>query len=314
MSTTVRDEIKGWLDERLSDVEQEGQLAIVGLIHFNSHGQEQELFAMKSGSGKWGNAESMTESFYGYAARHARGLIGAQQFNLTACYGSNGKATRFLPFGLPGSLQFGSVPGGGMATEAPTEIGMRSQGMRMGELVVQGMLGQINPTFRVQADLIDRLMKRMAELEGENRELFLALRQELERTVQLAHERRLKELEFMRATEERRRLIKIMPAFLNAMTGREVFPESTEDSALIETLCENVTEDEIKMFSAVLGQKSPELAGLMMNRFNAIQKKKLAENDELKRLAREATGGGSYEAAERDAGGEPVKQMNGAPS
>jgi hypothetical protein len=305
MPATTREDILGWVKERLEDVEQEGTLAIVGLLHFDGHGREQEIFSMKAGSGNWGNAEKMGESFYRFAERHAKGLIGQQQFSMIATYGSATKPTRFLPFGMSGMLQFGNVPGGGLSTEAPTEIGMRSQGMRMGEIVVQMMLSQIQPTFAVQANLIDRLMRRLAELEAENRELFVALRQELQRTVDLAHEKRLKELEFLRTTEERRRLIKIMPALANAMTGKEIFPTEVEDSALIETLCENVSEDEIKTFAALLGQKSPELSGLMMARFAAINKRKRDEMDELRRLATEAAGG-SYEQAERDAMGQPV--------
>jgi len=313
MSMTVKEEILGWVKERLEDVEQEGSLAIVGLVHFDSHSRESEIFSMKAGSGNWGKADLMANSLYSYSARHSRGLIGAQQFNLQATYGSSGKPTRFLPFGLPGMLQFGSVAGGGLATEAPSAHGQASQGMRLAELVTQGMIAQINPTFHVQANLIDRLMRRGAELEGENRELFIALRAELEKSVQASHERRMREFEYTRTTEERKRLIKILPALANVMTGKEVFPISAEDTALIEALCENVSEDEVKGLTTMVGQRSPELASLMMARFRDIQKKKDVEAEETRRVAREATGG-TYEEAERDAMGRPLREVRETPA
>lgn len=307
MSTSsVRDEIHNWITEMLAEVSEQGTLAIIGLVHYDGRGMDNEIFSMKAGSGKWNNIDAMSDSFFGYANRHARGLIGAQQFCLNGVFGNSGKATRFLPFGLTGALQFGAVPGSS-STEAPTDTGMRSQGMRLAELVTQGMLGQINPTFHVQANLIERLMNNNRELSAENRELFIALRNELERSVELAHERKMKELTFLRTTEERRRVIKILPALMNAMTGKEIFPASTEDTALIESFCENVNEEEIKTFTSIIGQRSPELSGLMMNRFHAIQKRKIDEAQELKRLAKEAVGG--YEAGERDAAGEATRTV-----
>lgn len=305
MAAPEKETILTWIRERLEDIEQDGKLSAIGLLHIDGHGRENVVHDMKSEARDWGDAEKMGEVFFARADRHAKGLPGAQQFVMHAMYGTSGKVMRMLPFNLAGKLAFGDIPGGGMATEPPTPVGQLQQGMRMGELVVQGMLGQINPTFRVLSDLIDRLMRRQAELEGENRELFIALRQELERSVQLAHEQRMKQLEFIRTTDERRRIIKIMPALLNAMTGREVFPTSAEDTAIIETLCENVSEDEVKLLTTTLGSKSPELAGLIMNRFNAIQKRKADESSELNRLAREATGG--YEAGERDAAGQTLR-------
>jgi len=174
--------------------------------------------------------------------------------------------------------------------------------MRLAEIVTQGMLTQITHTFRVQAELIDRLMRQVQELSAENRELFVALRQELERAVQLSHERRMRELEFVRTTEERRRIIKILPALANVMTGKEIFPISAEDTALVESLCENVSEEEIKTITMAVGQRSPELSALMISRFRDIQKKKIAEADEIRKIAQEATGG-SYEQGEHDAMG-----------
>lgn len=311
MSQEIRESIRSWLAERLEDVEQEGALSLVGLVHWDGSGRDNEIFSMKTGQGKWGQADAMSDAFYNYATRHARGLIGAQQFQMGACYGVSNKATRFLPFMLSGALQIGQLPNGGLSTEAPTQVGQTSQGMRLAEIVTQGMLGQINPTFRVQADLIDRLMRNNNELSAENRELFVALRTELMKTAQFAHEMRMKELEFIRSTDERRKLIRIAPALINAITGREIFPVSAEDTSLVVSLAENISEDELKVLQMALAEKSPELGALITSRFAEIRKAKAQEAEEIKKLAAQATGK-TYEEAERDAAGDPIKELGPA--
>jgi len=308
MTAEIKDSIHTWIKERLEDVEQEGALALLGLVHWDGAGRDNEIFSMKAGAGKWGQGEVMADAFYNYASRHSRGLIGIQQFQIGAVYGSASRPTRFMPFMLTGALQVGALPNGGLATEAPTPTGQMSQGMRMGEIVVQGMIAQINPTFRVQADLIDRLMRANQDLSAENRELFVALRTELMKTAQFAHEMRMKELEFMRSTDERRKLIRIAPALINAITGREIFPVSAEDTSLVVSLAENISDDELKVLQMALAEKSPELGALITSRFAEIRKQKVQETEDLKKLAAQATGK-TLDEAERDAAGDPIKDL-----
>jgi hypothetical protein len=304
----TQDDLKAWCQERFPEILEEGGLSIVGLVHYSANGSETPLHALTSklGPDKW-NAERVAEVMDQVASRYARGLPGVQQFALVGTYGTNGRPKTSIPFQRAGSSHLGPA---GIGTEGPSELGRTAQAQRWGEAIVTDVFRSLGGLHGSQQSAIESRDRRIRELEGENRELFLALRQELERTVQLAHERRLKELEFIRTTEERRRLIQIMPALANAMTGKEIFPTSTEDSALIETLCANVSEKEIQMFASMLGQKSPELSGLMMARFNAIQQKKLEEQEELRRLAAEATGG-TFEQAERDAMGQPIRALRG---
>ncbi len=303
MTTNGREEICAWIDEQLKAVEEDGALSALLLVHHEGQGSLREVQALKSGGAKWGDASVMADVFDAVATRHARGLIGEQQFELQATYGGGGRVKRTLPFGKAGRLMFGSIPGG-LSTEPPTMVGQSQQGMRLAELVVQGFLAKWNGITDTQAALIDRVFRRLGDLERENRELFVVLRQELIRTVQLAHEQRMKELEFARSTEERRKLIKIMPAFVNAVTGSEIFPQSTEDTALVETLADNVTPDQLKMFTAVLKDRSPEMAALLTNRFNEVQKKRAAEAEEIRRMTKEATGG--YDKGLAEAGGGEV--------
>jgi hypothetical protein len=134
--TSIRDTLRDWIHEMQTDVEQEGGLAILGLIHHNGQGQEVPIRAISSkaqGGGKWGNADALADMFDACAQRHALGCVGggAQQFTIHACFGTSGKPTRMLPFAKMGMAHHGAIPGGGLGTEPPTGTGAMSQGMRL---------------------------------------------------------------------------------------------------------------------------------------------------------------------------------------
>jgi hypothetical protein len=290
VSTNDREAIREWIAERLADIEQEGSLAALAVVHYDGQGRENDVHKMLPTTKNWGDPDRMADIFDGIATRHARGIPGAQQFQMTAHYGSSAKPLKFLPFMRSGALSFGPMPGGGLGTEPATQVGQTQQGMRMGEMVVQGMIGWARPVFEAGQQMIQYQGAQIVRLSEENRELFIALRDQLAETIKLAHDRRMAEMQFIRSTEERRRVFKLLPALVNATTGREIFPLSAEDTALIDTLCANVSEEEIKFLSSMIGQKNPELSGLIIQRFVKGQEKQLAEQEEIARLSREVIG------------------------
>ena len=309
----VRDEIRNWLAEVLSEVNEQGSCAFVSLLHFDGHGRETELFLMKAGSGKWGNADEMGDSFHRFAERHARGLPGAQQFKLHAGFGSSTTALRFLPFGLAGALSFGALPGGGLASEAPTPVGQVSQGMRMGEIVVQGMIGQINPTFRVQSDLISMLMHYLKDSESDKRELWIACKNLLMELQKEKHADKMRELMAARMTEFGKHLITLAPAIINMMADREVFPLSTADTAILDFIASVSSPADMAMMQQALmskGEGGKEIAVTLTDRFNKYHQRKAEEAAADKRLM-DGLPSRSYEEAELDAAGEALKALRG---
>jgi hypothetical protein len=315
VSTTVKDEICGWVQERMEDVEQDGQLGIIGLIHFDSQGREQPILTKKAGCDKWGDSNALGNAIYIFAARHARGLIGAQSFSLHATYGNAGAATRFLPFGLPGMLQFGHIPGGGLATESPNAIGAQSQGMRLTELVVQGMIGQINPTMHAQLALIDRVMRRLQEVDQENRELWLAAKELIMELNKQRHDVRMQELAAMRAAEFQRQIMALAPALINMMAGKDIFPLLAADTSLLDAIAAGATPDDMRMVTSWL-QSRPNgdvIAATLNDRYANYQKRMSAEKQEEERLIKSVPGR-SYEEGERDAAGEATKLLTRRPN
>jgi len=315
-----RDEIRDWLKEVFEAVEEAGACSVVSLKHYSNVGdRETELQSLRSGMPKWGNPDEMAAFLDTIATRHAKGLTGggAQQFELGAIFGTSGKPTRFLPFSRIGALSFGAggSAAGALSSEPPTAIGQVQQHMRQSEVLVQTAVAQIQPTFQVQNAIIADLRKRIAELEFESRELFVALRQQLIDTAQLAHDSRMKELEYLRATEERRKLIRLLPALTNAISGRTVFPESTEDTAIVEALAGTIDGSDIaELAKALDGKVAPEVLTVLTSRFATLRERRVAEEEELRKISRETKKSPiSFVVAERDAGGEPTAEDKALP-
>ncbi len=312
----VRDEIQNWITEVITEVTEQGSAAFVSLLHFDGHGRENELLSMKVGSAKWGNADTMAETFHRYAERHARGLPGSQQFKLHAGFGTSSSATRFLPFGMAGALSFGALPGGGLASEAPTPTGQISQGMRMGEIVVQGMIGQINPTFRVQSDLIGRLMAYLKDAESDKRELWIACKSLLLELQKEKHADKMRELMAARMTEFGKHIITLAPAIINMMADREVFPLSVADTATLDFIASVSNPTDIATMQAALmakGEGGKEIAVVLTERFNKYHQRKGEEAAADRRLM-DGLPSRSYDEAEQDAAGDAIRALRGKSS
>ena len=305
----VKVEMRGFITECLADVEQEGECSIIGLCHKDGSGRENTIFSMKSGSGKFGDADAMTETFYRFAQRHANGLIGQQQFELNAVWGKNDTATRVLPFGMPGRLQFGAIPGGG-ATEPPTEMGMRSQGMRMGEMAVQGAFGQMARNSEVQQRIVDGLMRRQTELEQENRELWIGCKNLLLELGRQRHDERMKELTAARLADFQKQAMRLAPALLNMVADREIFPLAVADESIFDFIASTTTPEDFKALTTILAQKEggEKIVPVLIDRYNKYHERAKEEQRKEERLLA-GLPDRTYDEAERDAMGDAMKAL-----
>ena len=307
----VRDSIRGWIVECLGNIEEVGAASCIVLVHFDGRGVENQIFDIKSTHAKWNKPEDMADAFFKFANRHASGYTGSQQFKLKCLYGEALAPKRELPFGLSGVLAFGPIPGGG-TTEPPTATGAMQQGMRITELIIQGALAQHGRNSEVQDKLIMRLMSYLEVANVENRELWVALKTVLMELQKQTHEQRLKEITAARMAEFQRQVIKLAPSLLNMMAGREVFPLSTADTELIETIAQVATPSDLRMLQAgVMGKPGGEnIAALLADRFDQARKRAAEDRANEARLAagRDSV---SYEEAERDAAGMAMKALRG---
>ena len=304
-----QDEMCAWLKEQFEAVEEEGALAALVLFHYSSANADiSEIDGIRSNQTNlgWGDAEKLSARFTNVATRHARGISGGgqQQFQIHAVYGTSQKPKRVYPFLKMGQINFmTTTAASGLATDPPNTMGMNQQAMRWGERIVDRTFGYGEKLMDSQQRALDKRDTAIENLTKENRDLFLALRQVLIDTVKLEHDKRINELQFLRSSNERAKLIRLLPALANGIAGRQIFPENAEDSALVRELAEVSDPETVEKLRTILAVKSPEAAALLMNRFEEKQKERKQDVENFEKLVTEVRGDGTYEEGELEASG-----------
>lgn len=305
-----QDEMCAWLKEQFETIEEvEGALAALVLFHYSSANADiSEIDGIRSNQTNlgWGDCEKLSARFGSVAQRFARGISGGgqQQFQIHAVYGTSQKPKRVYPFLKMGQINFmNTTAAGGLATDPPTPMGMNQQAMRWGERLVDRTFGYGEKLMDSQQRALDKRDTTIESLTKENRDLFLALRQVLIDTVKLEHDKRINELQFLRSSNERAKLIRLLPALANGIAGRQIFPENAEDSALVRELAEVSDPETVEKLRSILAVKSPEAAALLMNRFEEKQKERKQDVENFEKLVTEVRGDGTYEEGELEASG-----------
>jgi hypothetical protein len=239
---------------------------------------EKEIHSVRLGAGKNVHEKQLAELFQHKAESYCQDIPGVQTFGLLAFYGK-GEAEARHPFLINSEPDYG-----GLSTEGPTNQGQIQQMMRHNETAMQIAFRQSNAAFE-QLNLNMRIMSEIASKAlTENRDyLEVVTKLVLERSTN-DHDNRMKQLEFERASEERKNLMRSAPALLNTIFGREVFPQATEDTALIETIADKLSPEDIEKLAGIV---PVELLGPLMNRFQkAFEAKQLKRSQEQRLLAK----------------------------
>lgn len=264
----ARQTLQQWIHEALTDKDKPGKCTMLALIH-RVGVREQEIHKTELGSRQW-DVKELADMFRGKAENYAAELVGVQTFNLLAFYAGDPEPQAIKPFMVNGQEDFG-----GLATEGPTKDGLLQQMMRHTEAVMQISSKQVQQLIQTTVDLSTMVTKENVSLRTENREMFEMFKTMMMRDVENREAARLKELEFQRSTAERQKWLSFAPAIVNRLFGKEVVPESLEDTALIETLAEKLTEDDIRKLATA--GISPEAWGPFAARMGALlQRKRLA--------------------------------------
>lgn len=251
------------------------------LVHMRG-GQEVELKTIKIGSRQW-EPKDLAELFESTAETFAGGVPGTQQFQVMAFYDDNERPQSFYPFRKTCDPEHD-----GITTEPPTPTGQLSQMMRhleakerMTSQYTVSIFSILERTVKVQAD-------RIAALEKEQ---FDAVDLAKEMILKSASENHGREMELLKAKQsagDREKVLALLPAVVNRVTGKEIFPQSTADSALFENLAGSLTEKQVQQLSSIL---TPEQWGLVAARLVDVVDKKIAkeEADKSKNGKRDAT-------------------------
>lgn len=276
--------LQDWIQGAMNDTDYDKECDRIALVHVSTGGTETEVKVAKIGGGKAWTAETLANFFWNTATTYCQDLPNAQTFRLLAFFGTAEPRLRH-PFMVAG--QFDNH---GLGTEPPTQEGQRMQHMRHSEALITGLMNERMAvlemplrTIREMASFQQMLMKDIHDTRSENADFVRVMKEMLFEEASKRLDRDLAIRKFEADRKDRELLLKLLPLGINELTGREIVPQSTADTMLIETLIDGLTEDGVQklMESGVI---PPEMMGILMSRIKkSLEAKRKRHEDALAR-------------------------------
>jgi tRNA isopentenyl-2-thiomethyl-A-37 hydroxylase MiaE len=282
--------LDSWIADIMSDGEKDGPIAALILLHVRE-GKDTELDKIRFTGAKQWTASELALRFRSRAEGYAQDLPGAQTFNILAFYRTSADGPVATepearhPFVLQGE---GVASSGILTTESPDQKGQAQQGMRHIEVVfaenlrmTRTLLDRYDSTLSALAEQNRVLNREQIESSKLIREMYLQARGE-------EHRMQLEEKKAEQMASLMDGLMKYAPALLNTITGREVFPQPTADSALVEALIQATTPEMVQALATVL---PPQTMGLLASRLEkGLEARMQAQNSAASALSTALTG------------------------
>lgn len=273
-----RQTLEQWIHEAIIDEDKSKPITSLSLVH-RAGVREQEIHTTNLGNRQW-SAQELAKMFYGKAESYAAELPGTQTFNLLAFYGNNPQWEAIKPFMVAGQEE---LPG--MATEQPTKEGLVQQAMRHTEAMTQAFMRQTQALTGAMQAMFEQVTRENISLRAENRDAVVIVRDAMLAMTGQRDEQKMKQLEFERASREREKWLSFGPAFINTILGREVFPQNTADTALIDAITDSLTEEDIHKLAGT-GVIKPEIWGPLTARMaKSMERRRLAKDQATAALA-----------------------------
>lgn len=222
--------LEQWIRQTASDDTKGAECTAIALVHMRG-ATEKELHSVTLIGRQWDFRE-LAVMFKNRAESYSEDLMGSQLFQLLGFYGGSKEPQAHKPFRIHG----GAGDGEGLGTEEPTKAGILSQTMRHHEAMARIYTHQAGQMFEANNRTIELLSARNVSLMQENKAHNDLIMQLVLAQADKRHEHRMKELDHQRSTEERKTLMRAAPALLNSITGKEIFPQSSADTALVDML------------------------------------------------------------------------------
>jgi len=265
--------IDQWLFQAMADTNLDGPCTGFSLVHKVGAASD-EIYAIKLGTGKW-DAKEMATIFIGKAQAAVQDKLGRQEFTILAFYANRPEPQSKMSF-----VQENGDGTGFETTHAPTKEGALGQAMNMAQHGFTFFHQQSVVMYRMALEAAQSTAKQNQELMAENREAIQLVKTIVMDRAAQDHAFRMAEIEAKKSAETREFLMKLGPVVVNAVTGKEVFPQSTADTALIESIIDNLSESDIQAFAQKL---PPALMGPLAARATEYLKKKQAAQAEASR-------------------------------
>jgi hypothetical protein len=281
----ARKSLAKWIDEALVDSDKDGPISAIALVHMLGQ-QRQELHTVKIGKTGTYDGVALEKILRGKAETYAQDMDTVQTFALLAFYGKNTEEG-IMPFKVLPEINPATS---GLSTEAPNEQGRMMQKMRWDDAlqmqVYRRQQTMDDHSIRMLEQQDKMLMRSQSMLEkvmADNMEAFTIVKELLNERAMGQHNHAMEQAKFHRDTQEREKLLKFAPALINTILGREIFPQSTADTALIETIAENVEAEHIAKL-AEIGLPAALMGPLSARVMKAIEDKEKRETAATKVL------------------------------
>lgn len=255
-----RQTLDAWIREAVNDTDKDGPCTMISVCHMAGI-TPQEIHTVKLGAGRaWAEGE-LARLFTGKAESYSQDLPGVQTFVLLAFYGGRSEPESRHPFTISGEQN--DI---GLMTEAPDARGMTQQGMRHVEAIVGLAFQQTRAMAQANATMIETLSSKLMHLVDEHFEAIKIVKELVLEKENEQYEREMKKLEYERSTAERKQIISFIPALANTILGREVFPQATEDTAIIEGIADALPEEDLKKLLMISPMLPPVVQGIFASR------------------------------------------------
>lgn len=272
-----RQSLDSWIQEAMTD-DEKGSIAALVLVH--SAGSEREVDAVRfTGSKAWKPTE-LALRFRSKAESYCQDMPGTQSFQLLAYYKGPDDQPRADPEARHPFTLMGADGVDQGITDAPTDKGVIQQTMRHLEVMFIEQSRMTRAMFDRNIDLNQQMILQQQGTQKELNEAYKVLRDLYLQSRGAEHQMQLEQEKAQRETSLLNALLSYAPALLNTVTGKEVFPQSTADSALIEGIVKNLKPEHIDALATII---PPESFGLLMARFEqSVDKRITAEQSAMK--------------------------------
>jgi hypothetical protein len=292
MLSTDKDEMRDWIAELLSNVEEGGTCSAIALVHYASGGdRETEIQTWKSGGPRW-SAQEIANAADTLATRFAKGLVGggAQQFQLHGLVGQSTTPSKFFPFIRHGQLNIngaGMSAAGALSTEPPTPTGITQQSQRWGEIILQGTMAERLAIMGAMGKLIADLHATNRQVMSDFGHLFLEYKRLLSETAAQQGEQAVRIITARRNAQMFHELTRLLPALIPGM------PQASGDLAMLRGVSQAFTKEQLEYMSGLVAQGEPQAQvafATFISRLEEIQRVELEDAKKLRELAREPVG------------------------
>lgn len=273
--------LEAWVGDALADQDKQDPSGNVkpctGLaaLYVTANGATKEVHAIPLPPGKTYNPSSLASKLQTRIEGYAQDLgNGTHQFMVHAFYGGEAQPSAAHPVRtIDGQVITGDE--WGRIAETPNEKGLTAQLMRHLEAKDTMLMKVLEGTFGQWAS-------ERTKLQAEVNDAYEIVREVMMRQASDNHAHNMAQLEFQRTSQERKALMSMVPAIANGLTGKEIFPKASADTAMLDAMARNMTPDMVDMAVAA-GMIPREMQAAVVAR---ILETRQRDHDEQRELAR----------------------------